>query len=210
MSHTDAGQTFGTALKGWHGPCQKEASVFTRECEPHEMPCTMTHWWSGGTFENYTGTRVRYYVDGAATALDIPLGLGWGSAPDWLGGYEDNGPWSAGALFGKSGVGLHAGGAAHGSGLWNNIQVPFGSKINVTVALGCNYSAEYFWLILRGRTKATVVLPGAQVEIATGRGCKLILCSWCPGTASATGTSAELREQRCESIAVWLPAILQF
>merc|ERR1712224_28670 len=78
---SEAGQTFGTALKGWHGPCQKEAAVFTRECTPHETPCSMQHWWSGGTFENYTGTRVRYYVDGADVPVDIPLGLGHGSAP---------------------------------------------------------------------------------------------------------------------------------
>ena len=81
-----ASQTFGTALKGWHGPCQKEATVFARDCAPHEAPCSMQHWWSGGTFVNYTGTRVRYYVDGGRVPVDIPLGLGHGSAPDWLGG----------------------------------------------------------------------------------------------------------------------------
>ena len=159
---SNASQSFGTAMKGWHLPCQKEVAVFFRDCSAHEMPCSMQHYWSGGTFDNYTGTRVRYYVDASATGVDIPLGLGHGSAPDRLGGYEDNGPWAAGALFGKSGVGLHAGGASHGSGLWNNIQIPFGFQINVTVALGCkNRSAEYFWLVLRGRTKASVVLPGA-------------------------------------------------
>ena len=160
-----AGQSFGTALKGWHAPCQTEKPVFERDCAPGERPCAMQHWWSGGTFVNYTGTRVRYYVDDAPVPVDIPLGLGTGSAPDWLGGFEDNGPWSAGALFGKSGVGLHAGGASHGSGVFNTLQIPFGARINITVSLGCNYRAEYFWLILRGRTKASVVLPGAQLPL---------------------------------------------
>lgn len=160
-----AGQSFGTALKGIHLPCQVERSVYTRDCAANEAPCAMQHWWSGGTFVNYTGTRVRYYVDGAFVPVNIPLGLGTGSAPDWLGGFEDNGPWSAGSLFGKSGVGLHAGGPSHGSGVFNTIQVPFGSKVNVTVSLGCNYNAEYFWLILRGRTRASVMLPGTEAPL---------------------------------------------
>jgi hypothetical protein len=165
VAAAQAGQSFGTALKGADLPCQSERTVFTRACAPNEQPCAMQHWWSGGTFVNYTGTRVRYYVDGGLIPVNIPLGLGTGSAPDWLGGFEDNGPWSAGALFGKSGVGLHAGGASHGSGVYNTMQVPFGSSINVTVSLGCNYAREYFWLILRGRTKASVVLPGGQAPL---------------------------------------------
>ena len=39
--------------------------------------------------------------------------------------------------------------------------VPFGSKIRVTVTLdGPAGGGEYFWLVLRGRTQAKVVLPG--------------------------------------------------
>lgn len=157
-SAVQASRTFGVSLKGVHLPCGTEQEVYSRECMYDEAPCTMQHWWSGGTFEGYTATKVVYHVDGGqAPSVTLPLGPAHGSSPSFM---DDNGPWSAGGLFGKSGVGLHEGGPSHGSGLFNTIHVPFQSSINVTVALGCSYAAEYFWLVLRGRTKAKVVLPG--------------------------------------------------
>ena len=156
-----ASKSFGTSLKGTRLPCRRESHVFARSCAPKEYPCRMQHWWSGGTFSGYADTLVRYYVDSTA-AVSVPLGLAHGMAPGAF--MEDNGPWSAGTLFGKSGVGLHAGGPSHGSGFFNTIQVPFASRINVTVALGCPAGAEYFWLILRGRTRAgQISLPGGLV-----------------------------------------------
>ena len=157
--------TFGTSLKGALLPCQQERSIFSRACMPHESPCAMQHWWSGGAFDGYGATRVRYYVDGTAAALvDLPLGLAHGMATK---NFDDNAPWSAGGLFGRSGSGLHAGGPSHGSGLFNNFQVPFASHINVSVSLGCTYERERFWLIVRGRTKAHIVLPGG-LELPSG------------------------------------------
>ena len=160
-------QTFGTSLKGIRLHHQVEQSVYTRTCAAAEAPCALQHWWSGGTFAGYAATRVRYYVDGAPSGpVDMPLGLAHGQGDET----EDNGPWSAGTLFGKSGVGLH-GVPSSGSGFFNTWQVPFGSSINVTVELGggTKGAGDYFWLVLRGRTQATVQLPGGHLLPPTAR-----------------------------------------
>jgi hypothetical protein len=151
-------RSFGVSLKGIRLPCGHEQVVYTRNCTADEAPCTMQHWWSGGTFAGYTRTRVIYHIDeGKAPTVNLPIGPAHGFSPDSM---DDNGPWSAGALFGKTGVGLHDGGPSHGSGLFNTFHVPFERQINISVALGCNETYEYFWLILRGRTHAKIVLPG--------------------------------------------------
>ena len=50
-----------------------------------------------------------------------------------------------------------------GSGFFNTYQIPFGSEINVTVTLhNVSGGSEYFWCILRGRTKATLSLPAGS------------------------------------------------
>mmetsp|Transcript_1368 Transcript_1368/g.2702 ORF Transcript_1368/g.2702 Transcript_1368/m.2702 type:complete len:344 (-) Transcript_1368:173-1204(-) len=153
-------RSFGTALKGAHLRFGVETLVFARACAPAEFPCVMQHWWSGGTFEGYTQTRVRYYADGR-DPVSLPLGLAHGMSGD--GTMQDNGPWTAGDLFGKSGAGLHEGGAHSGSGFFNTFAVPFSSRINVTVTLhGPTGGAEYFWCILRGRTAAALSLPGGM------------------------------------------------
>ena len=83
---------------------------------------------------------------------------------------EDNAPWAAGALFGKSGSGLPwAGGAATGSGIFNTFTVPFGVSVNVTVALGCPSGSQRFWLIVRGHTRASLTLPGGYALPAHAR-----------------------------------------
>lgn len=154
-STTALGKSFGVSHKGWHMRCRQEYTAFTRNCTADEAPCAMQHYWSGGTFAGYTETRVRYYVDGAqVAATDIPLGLAHGMSATRM---EDNGPWSAGALFGKSGVGLHVGGESDGSGFFNTFHVPFNRHMNVTIALGCKEGAEYFCACVRNEMRATVL-----------------------------------------------------
>ena len=62
-------------------------------------------------------------------------------------------PWSAGSLFGKTGVGLHQGAADSGSGYFNTFLIPFEKSINVTVTLGGGTvgAGDYFWLVIRGQ-----------------------------------------------------------
>lgn len=156
----DGAQSFGAALKGIHLRYQQESLVFTRECAQDETPCAMHHWWSGGTFDGYLTSRVRYYVDGREVAdVDIPLGLGHGMSPNTS---DDNAPWAAGPLFGRTGTNPNKGGSnSSGSGYWNTYLVPFSSSVNVTVELdGPAGQSQYFWLILRGTTKASLTLPG--------------------------------------------------
>lgn len=163
-----ASQTFGVSLKGVRLHHGVEQQVYFRNCSKEEAPCAMQHWWSGGTFPGYALTRVRYYVDGQSEdPLDLPLGLAHGQADHT----EDNGPWSAGTLFGKSGVGLHSGAGDAGSGFFNTYLIPFATSVNVTVELGggTQGAGDYFWLILRGRTKARLVLPGGEPLPASAR-----------------------------------------
>ena len=79
-----------------------------------------------------TSTRVRYLID-STSVVDMPIGPAHGMSAYTM---DDNGPWSAGSLFGKTGVGLHEGGASHGSGFFNTYLVPFAATVNVTVGLG--------------------------------------------------------------------------
>ena len=152
---TFASTTFGTSLKGARLRCGEETPVFSRACAADESPCAMHHWWSGGSFAGYSATRVRYHVDNAST-VELPLGPAHGLPPDdaSIGFDFDNGPWTAGALFGKSGVGTRGAGArpssSRGSGLFNTFTVPFGASVRVTVSLGCPAGSQYFWLIVRG------------------------------------------------------------
>jgi hypothetical protein len=164
-------ESFGVALKGIHVHYQQQRVVFTRECMPEEAPCTMNHWWSGGTFDGYLTSRVRYYVDNEKNAsVNLPLGLAHGMSPNTS---DDNGPWSAGALFGRTGTNPNKGGSSSsGSGFFNTYLIPFSSSINVTIELdGPAGQGQYFWLILRGRTKAAAVLtlPGGELLPPTSR-----------------------------------------
>ena len=58
--------------------------------------------------------------------MDLPFGLAHGLAPSDM---DDNGPFSAGSLFGRTGAPLHAG--MGGSGFFNTYSIPFGASINV-------------------------------------------------------------------------------
>ena len=153
-----AALSFGHSIKGQAFTCKKETTVFSYSCPI--APCAMQHWWSGGNFDGYTKTIIRYYVDDEySEPLNIPIGAAHGG-----GGIEvvdeDNGPWSAGALFGKSGGKIAGGALVEGSGFFNTFPIPFARTINITVALGCPGGSQRFWLIVRGRTEAKIVLPG--------------------------------------------------
>ena len=112
------GASFGTAYKGCFGaplsphscldpdgkqqlwPFDTELTVFEHDCDATvgaDSICVMSHFWCGGNWPGYENSRLRYYVDGEATAsVDIPIGLGNGSPHV----NPDEPPWSAGALFG--------------------------------------------------------------------------------------------------------------
>eukprot|EP01046_Picozoa_sp_COSAG06_P056885 COSAG06_NODE_10909_length_1597_cov_2.017356_2_plen_112_part_00 len=85
----------------------------------------MQHLWTGGSDTPatlYTQYRVRYYIDGETTAsVNIPVGFGAGEPYG-----DDDGPWSAGAAFGKTG---------QPSGLFNTFPIPFAKSINITVEI---------------------------------------------------------------------------
>jgi len=158
-------RSFGVSLKGVSLHCGVDRILYSRACLASEQPCAMHHWWSGGSFEGYASTRITYRVDnGTAPTVSMQLGPAHGSSPgNDFGTMDENGPWSAGALFGKSGVGLHEGGPHQGSGVFNTIVVPFDTSITVTATLGCPrsyFNPRPFWVILRGHTRASVVLPG--------------------------------------------------
>ena len=60
----------------------------------------------------FSHASIRYYVDGEVNAsVNLPFGLAHGSNMA-----DDDGPWSAGAQFGKTG---------QPSGIWNTHKVPF-------------------------------------------------------------------------------------
>lgn len=120
----------------------------------------MQHLWVGGGMQDplWTESVVRYYVDGETTtaALVLPLGPGHGMSSILFSGFdqEDDGPWSAAGLFGKTGS---------PSGIFNTYPVPFESNIRVTVQLaGPANASTRFWIILRGTDGLTgpLTLPG--------------------------------------------------
>ena len=179
----DGAQTFGVSLKGQGFYVGHEATIFSRPCSAAEAPCAMQHFWSGGFIPEYGSSLLRYYVDGEQDAsVVIPLGLGHGQATLM----DDNAPWAAGSLMGKTGVGYAGWGSqddqegkysapvgtngelgqafsgAGGSGLFNAYLVPF--QHNVSVSLEFTGSdvghLVIFWVVLRGRTKAVLLLPG--------------------------------------------------
>ena len=153
-----AALSFGHSIKGQAFTCKKETTVFSYSCPI--APCAMQHWWSGGNFDGYTKTIIRYYVDDdESEPLNIPIGAAHGGGGTEVVD-EDNGPWSAGALFGKSGGKIAGGALVEGSGFFNTFPIPFARTINITVALGCPGGSQRFWLIVRGRTDAKIVLPG--------------------------------------------------
>ena len=125
--------------------------------------CVMQHLWTGGSDTPatlYTQYRVRYYIDGEATAsVNIPVGFGAGEPYG-----DDDGPWSAGSAFGKTG---------EPSGLFNSFPIPFAKSINITVEIvqggkPGSLTSGGFWIIVRGRTlmaaqadELTFPLPGS-------------------------------------------------
>ena len=89
----------------WGGnpwPAHTEIAVYNHTCScagSATCACAMQHMWTGGAWDGYELSRVRYYIDGEAVAsVDIPIGMGTGQPFN-----DDDGPWSAGVAFGKTG-----------------------------------------------------------------------------------------------------------
>jgi hypothetical protein len=138
--------------KSW--PAHTEVQVFNHTCsceaQAASCGCAMQHMWTGGAWDGYELSRVRYYIDGeAAASVDIPIGMGTGQPYG-----DDDGPWAAGVAFGKTGK---------PSGTYNTFAIPFQKTITVTVELLGSKPSNRFWIILRGRTiesGGNVAIPG--------------------------------------------------
>ena len=176
------GASFGTAYKGCYQNCsddsgntswwpyEEEVEVFSHVCDgvavhtsrelrqvSPESVCVMDHLWIGSDWPGFQDSRLRYYIDGETTAsVDFPFGLGNGSPH--LDASEP--PWSAGALFGRTG---------QPSGIFNTFPIPFGRSVRVVVELRTTVPKENrthertpFWIIVRGwRSPNGVPLPGS-------------------------------------------------
>ena len=159
ISAAQSSVTFGTAYKGtFNGKpwaTGVETEVYNYTCAA--APCLMHHMWVGGNFPGYELSAVSYYVDGAATpSVVLPLGMGHGMGD--AGKVDDDGPWAAGALFGKTGS---------PSGIFNTYAIPFGKSIRVSVFLhGAVGKTTAFWIILRGRTVSPVRIGGEMLPVA--------------------------------------------
>ena len=138
--------------KPW--PVKTEVAVFNHTCTcsgATPCACAMQHCWTGGAWDGYGDTRIRYFIDGESEAsVNIPIGMGTGQPYG-----DDNGPWSAGVAFGKTG---------QPSGTFNNFAIPFQKSVHVTVELLGTRPADRFWIILRGRTihSGNLAIPGTS------------------------------------------------
>lgn len=131
--------------------------MFNHTCKPLQATngaqaggCVMQHMWTGGAWDGYELSRVRYYIDGETVAsVDIPIGMGTGQPYG-----DDDGPWAAGVAFGKTG---------QPSGTFNTFAIPFQESVTVTVELLGEKPSSRFWIILRGRTinsGGSIAIPG--------------------------------------------------
>ena len=162
--------TFGTAYKGCWEPCFlpngtqnlwpffEELTVFSHTCDSGAT-CVMSHFWAGGTWPGYAHSRLRYYVDGEERpSVDVPFGLVHGDS--MIDGVYQA-PWSAGSLFGWTGL-------PEKGGIFNTYPIPFGKEIRVTVELRTTAPVGHrehdpvgFWVILRGHLlEGHLMLPG--------------------------------------------------
>ena len=116
----------------------QEYDLLNKSCDT--PLCVLHHMWVGGSWPGFGNSSavygesiVRYYVDGEKDAgLVVPLNLNQIML-------DDNGPWAAGGLFGKTGS---------PSGLWNTFAIPFNS-VRVTVTLkGPTGGSTDFWYVL--------------------------------------------------------------
>eukprot|EP00966_Prymnesium_polylepis_P261944 6051113-Prymnesium_polylepis.1 len=164
------GASFGTAYKACYNNCSdasgntsfwkfdEEIQVFEHFCDATgDGVCIMNHFWVGANWPGLENSRLRYYVDSEAKAsVDIPFGLGNGSPHV----DEAQPPWSAGALFGRTG---------QPTGIFNTYPIPFASHVRITVELLTSVPAANrttdrtpFWIIVRGwRSPHGVALPGS-------------------------------------------------
>eukprot|EP01060_Flectonema_neradi_P002307 TRINITY_DN1139_c1_g1_i1.p1 TRINITY_DN1139_c1_g1~~TRINITY_DN1139_c1_g1_i1.p1 ORF type:complete len:343 (+),score=69.56 TRINITY_DN1139_c1_g1_i1:43-1029(+) len=119
-----------------------ESELVNRQCTA-ENGCSLHHMWFGGGWEGYDFTRLRVFVDGET----VPSIDGRFYMIHGMGYLDDNGPWSAGSLFGKTG---------QPSGIFNTFTIPFTKSIRITaepyLTLTTTTSTpERFWYIFRGK-----------------------------------------------------------
>ena len=138
------------------------STLYSRECGGDV--CVLRHMWFGGKWPGYNYTRLQIYVDNEETAsIDARFNVFHGM------GFDDDslGPWSAGALFGRSG---------HPSGIFNTYEIPFYKNISIvctpyTTYTQPAYDAKRFWWIFRGVEQYTggdsVKLAGIDLPIGT-------------------------------------------
>ena len=142
-------RTFSDAGKAitLQGSGKGEQVLWERTCNASAL-CIVHHTWYGGAWAGYDTTRIRFYVDGETSpSIDGQLFLSHG-----IGFADDAAPWSAGALFGKTGS---------PSGLFNTFQIPFNRTIRCA-ALSTSAADQRFWWIHRGLELDD---PGAAVEL---------------------------------------------
>lgn len=128
--------TFGSAGKGikLHPSSAGEQILWEQNCTANL--CILDHQWYGGRWNGYDTSRLRFYVDGEKKpSIDGQMFLSHGIGFD-----DDDAPWSAGALFGKTGS---------PSGVFNTFNIPFQTHIRCSILTTSN-STNTFWWIYRG------------------------------------------------------------
>ena len=143
--------TFGNAGKAitLQPSSQGEQTLWTQTCPAGSSLCVVDHQWYGGAWHGYDTTRLRFYVDGEATAsIDGQIFLSHG-----IGFADDAAPWSSGSLFGKTGS---------PSGVFNTFQIPFNHTIRCA-ALSTSSVENRFWWIYRGLASTD---PAARVQLS--------------------------------------------
>eukprot|EP00039_Didymoeca_costata_P021352 m.344284 g.344284 ORF g.344284 m.344284 type:complete len:318 (+) comp24129_c1_seq1:149-1102(+) len=137
----DFPSTFGSAGKAI-SLTPGETELYNHTCA--RGLCILRHMWFGGNWPGYDVTRLRVYTDGEKL-IDGQMFLMHG-----IGFADDDAPWSAGTLFGKTGS---------PSGVFNTIQIPFNKSISITAETVSNKS-ERFWWIFRGTEGESSVMLG--------------------------------------------------
>eukprot|EP01060_Flectonema_neradi_P020562 TRINITY_DN28082_c0_g1_i1.p1 TRINITY_DN28082_c0_g1~~TRINITY_DN28082_c0_g1_i1.p1 ORF type:complete len:325 (+),score=35.67 TRINITY_DN28082_c0_g1_i1:67-1041(+) len=121
---------------------RNETELINTQCAA-EYGCSLNHMWFGGKWEGFNYTRLRVFVDnetvpGIDGRFYMIHGMGYG---------DDNGPWSAGNIFGKLG---------YPSGIFNTFTIPFTTSIRITAEpymslTNTTTPPERFWFIFRGK-----------------------------------------------------------
>jgi len=123
----------------------KEAVLFE-----HQGEGCLSHFWFGGNFKGVENTRIRYYVDGEATAsIDMELYMGHG-----IGFNENHAPWAT----------KHVGKIGRQNGIYNNYRIPFGKSVRVTAQRAAEADENpQIWWIIRGTENGRAALGGVEL-----------------------------------------------